>query len=274
MFSVVIPLYNKEKRIRECLNSVMNQTYRNFEIILINDGSTDSSLKIAKEIINNHPSTKVQVVDRENKGVSFTRNEGVQLASYDYVCFLDADDIWLPNFLEKMSSLISEYPEADLYCLAHKVSKNGGLPIIPAHGLSEGFKGYVNDFFQVSARGSVAKSSKVCVKKMAFSKVGGFPVGVVAGEDLFLWIQLALNGKVACDMSYCAIVNQEVDYSRSARKNSVPYPLVYYSKVSTTNKCLKKYLYRIFIRHFISSLTKFKFYESFLRLKYYLGVIK
>lgn len=273
MFSVVIPLYNKEKRIRECLNSVMNQTYRDFEIILINDGSKDSSLKISKEIINNHPSTKVQVIDRENKGVSFTRNEGVQLASYDYVCFLDADDIWLPNFLEKMCSLISEYPDADLYCLAHKVSKDGGLPIIPTHGLSDGFKGYVNDFFKASARGSVAKSSKVCVKKMAFSKVGGFPVGVVAGEDLFLWIQLVLNGKVACDMSFCTIVYQEKDFSRSARKNSVPYPLIYFSKNKTKNKKLKKYLFYIFYRHFLASVVKFRFYEAYLRLRYFVGVI-
>ncbi len=273
MFSVVIPLYNKEKRIGECLNSVMNQTYRNFEIILINDGSKDSSLTIAKEIINNHPSIKVQVVDRENKGVSFTRNEGVQLANYDYVCFLDADDVWLPDFLEKMSSLILEYPEANMYSLAHLVSKNGQNPVKPKHALSEGFRGYIDDFFIVSSKGSVVKSSKVCVKKKPFLKLGGFPVNVVAGEDLLLWILMALNGRIACDMSFCTIVYQEVDFSRSARKNSVPYPLIYFSKNKTKNKKLKKYLFYIFYRHFLASVINFRFYEACLRLRYFFGVI-
>lgn len=274
MFSVVIPLYNKEKRIKDCLYSVINQNYKNFEIIIINDGSTDNSLNIVKNIINTVDGIDYKIIDRENKGVSFTRNEGVNVAKYDYVCFLDADDVWLPNFLEKIFILISKCPEANLYCLGHKVSKNGGTPIIPIHGLKDGFNGYVDNFFIASIRGSVANSSKVCVKKSAFLDVGGFPLGVVSGEDLFLWIQLALNGKVACDISYCTIVNRELDDSRSARNNSVPYPLVYFSKNSVDNKFLKRYLFKIFFRHFISSLRRLKFYEAFLRLKFYFGVIK
>lgn len=273
MFSVVIPLYNKEKRIKDCLYSVINQNYKNFEIIIINDGSTDNSLNIVKNIINTVDGIDYKIIDRENKGVSFTRNEGVNVAKYDYVCFLDADDVWSSDFLLNMKNLINKYDDADLYCLAHLIKKGNTL-IKPKHGLDEGFEGYVSDFFLSSCKGSVAKSSKICVRKPALLDIGGFPEKIVAGEDLYVWILLALNGKVAASMKFNTIVYQEVDDSRHSRKNSVPYPLVYFSlnKNVIRPTSLNKYLFFIFIKHFLFSLKTYSFKEAFLRFKYFIKI--
>ena len=187
---------------------------------------------------------------------------------------MDADDEWENDFLQKMNALINDYPAAVLYCLAHKVSKNNALPIKAKHGLPDAYRGYVSDFFNSSSKGSIAKSSKVCVKKNDFFAVGEFPEGVVAGEDLYLWIMLALKGPVACDITYSAIAYIEDDDSRGDRKNSVPYPFVYFSqnKQKVFNKSLHKYLLVIFYKHFLSSLRSFKFKEASLRLYTYMKI--
>jgi len=275
-FSIVIPLYNKEYSIKRCLDSILIQKEVCYEIIVVNDGSKDNSLAIVeshykREIACAH----IQIINQSNQGVSAARNKGVEVSRFEYVCFLDADDEWRPDFLQKMAALIKNYPRADLYCLAHMIKKDSIELYKPKHGLPDGYRGYVEDFFKISSKGSVANSSKVCIKKEALLFFGGFPEGVVAGEDLYVWIRLALNGKVACDMTYLSIVHQEIDSSRSARKNSVPYPLDFFSKnkVYLINKNLKKYLFMIFYKHFFSSLMSFKFREAFMRLKAYIMIV-
>lgn len=271
-FSVIVPLYNKSYSLKRCVDSVLAQAHSNFELVIVNDGSTDNSLAVVFSLYEKEiDSGLIKVLDQKNQGVSCSRNNGVKLAKSEYVCFLDADDEWENDFLQKMNALINDFPKAILYCLAHKVSKKNNSPIKPKHGLSDAHRGYVSDFFKSSSIGSVANSSKVCVKKNDFISLGGFPVGVVAGEDLYLWIMLALNGKVACEMSYSTIVYIEDDESRGARVNSVPYPFVYFSqnKQKIINKSLHKYLFVIFYKHFFSSLCSYKFKEAYLRLFHY-----
>lgn len=275
-FSVVIPLYNKSYSIKRCIDSVLSQSYSDFEIIIVNDGSTDDSLSAVNLIYGKEIQRGfIKIIDQFNQGVSVARNKGVELSKFEYVCFLDADDEWKTGFLQKMASFIEDYPDADLYSLAHMIKKDGAKLYKPKHGLPNGYRGYVEDFFKASLRGSVANSSKVCVKKQALSVFGGFPEGVVAGEDLYVWIMLALNGKVACDMSYLSIVYQEIDSSRNARKNSVPYPLTFFSKnkILLNTQSLKDYLFMIFYKHFFSSLLSFKFKEASMRLRAYIMII-
>jgi len=103
--SVIIPMYNSEKYLEECINSVLNQTYKNFELIIINDCSTDSSLSILNKITDN----RIKIVNfKENKGVSISRNKGIELATGDYICFLDSDDFWVPEKLEKQLEFIEK----------------------------------------------------------------------------------------------------------------------------------------------------------------------
>ena len=89
--SVIIPLYNEEKYILECINSVINQTYKNLEIIIVDDKSTDNSLKILEQIKDDR--IKTIKLDK-NSGVAHARNKGVEVSTGDYICFLDSDDFW------------------------------------------------------------------------------------------------------------------------------------------------------------------------------------
>jgi glycosyltransferase involved in cell wall biosynthesis len=274
-FSVVVPLYNKSYALQRCIDSVLSQTHQDFELIIINDGSSDDSYERLNKIYSEQIEKNViKVINQINQGVSVARNNGVEVSSSEYVCFLDADDEWESDFLQKMNELIQDYPEAALYCLAHKISKNNAAPTKANHGLPDNFRGYVNDFFKSSSNGSVANSSKVCVKKNEFREVGRFPDGVVAGEDLYLWIMLALKGKVACDMSYSTIVYIEDDESRNARNNSIPYPFIYFSQNKHIHKptSLNRYLFVISYKHFFSSLLSRRFKEAWLRLTQYLRV--
>ena len=99
-YSVVIPLYNKEHYIEKTISSVLNQTFQDFEIIVIDDGSKDKSLSKARKL--EKRSEKIRVIEQENQGVSVARNTGVEYAKGDYIAFLDADDEWRDNYLETM----------------------------------------------------------------------------------------------------------------------------------------------------------------------------
>lgn len=101
--SVIIPLYNEEKYIKECLESVINQTYKNLEIIVVDDNSTDNSLKIVKEI----KDKRIKVIKlKQNNGVANARNKGVEKATGDYICFLDSDDFWVKDKIKKQIKFI------------------------------------------------------------------------------------------------------------------------------------------------------------------------
>ena len=272
-FSVVVPVYNKSFSVIRCIDSVLSQTYDKFELIIVDDGSTDYSTAVLKERYSDKINQgKIKLIEQDNEGVSAARNNGVKIAGHDYLCFLDADDEWAPDFLKLMGRLIADYPLADLYCLAHRLCKNGRELYEPKHGLPYGYRGYVEDFFASSSKGSVANSSKVCVKKGSFNEIDGFPVGVVAGEDLYVWIRLALNGTVACHMCNSVIVHVEPDDSRSARINSVPYPFIYLANKKNICKSssLNKYLFLIFYKHFLKSLLERNFREAWLRISAYI----
>lgn len=271
-FSIVIPLYNKSYAVKRCIDSVLSQSYKGFEIIIVNDGSNDNSLSI----VENTYAVEIEegcikIINQKNQGVSIARNNGVSASQSNYICFLDADDEWLPNFLESMVCLIHDYPNAALYTLAYNIQKEGFKSIKSKRGLLNTHRGYVEDFFKASAKGNVVHTSTACVLKKVFIELGGFPNNVVAGEDLYLWIMFALNNKIVCEESFLAIVHVREDNSRGARRNSVPYPLIYFSenKNLIKNNSLKNYLFTIFYKHFVSSILNLKIKEAILRLKYF-----
>src|SRR5690554_3840739 len=111
MISVVIPLYNKEKSIMNTIQSVLNQTFQDFEIVVINDGSTDKSAEIVEHI----KDFRIRLVHQENQGVSAARNRGIKEAKYDWVAFLDGDDWWSDDFLTVLNDLQIKYPDAGIW---------------------------------------------------------------------------------------------------------------------------------------------------------------
>lgn len=112
-FSVIIPLYNKAPYVAKAIRSVVEQSYKDYELIVVDDGSKDDSAEIASEAIEG--CANCRLIKQENAGVSMARNNGVAVSQGLYLCFLDADDWWEPAFLEEMSKLIAEFPEAGIY---------------------------------------------------------------------------------------------------------------------------------------------------------------
>ena len=103
--SVIIPVYNSEKYIKECIDSVLNQTYKNLEVIIVNDNSTDSSMSVIKS----YKDKRIKIINsKKNCGVSLSRNKGVNAATGDFICFLDSDDYWVIDKIEKQVKFIKE----------------------------------------------------------------------------------------------------------------------------------------------------------------------
>ena len=258
--SVVMPLFNKERRVAFALSSLLNQTVQPREVIVVNDGSTDASVQVVQEFL---PYFKVpiRVLSISNSGVSAARNLGVEKALSRFIGFLDADDEWSSQFIERMTALIGEFPDAALYGCAHLRQRNAGESCITVRAsLAEGYRGYVPDFFSASLRGGIANSSKVVVSKDALRTIGGFPVSARAGEDLYVWMRLATSRRCVYDDFVGATITQELDLSRGCRNEAVSFPLTYYGESKVARDELPasgmRFLRRVFLTHFFSALAR------------------
>ena len=193
-FSVIIPLFNKAEYVERTLNSVLLQSFDDFEVIIVNDGSTDNSLKIAESFTDD----RIVIYSKDNKGVSTARNYGVTKATSNYIAFLDADDLWKPNHLDALHNLIVDMPSCALYCMGYIKQKSEKSKIRAQFGtIADGYKGVVSGYFKNSLPFTIAGMGAVAINKAKFIEVGGFTEGVTHGEDIELWTSLALQDKVA-----------------------------------------------------------------------------
>lgn len=201
-FSVVIPLYNKEKHIKRTIESVLSQTFGNFEIIIVDDGSSDNGVIEVKKC--NDP--RINLVRQQNRGVSAARNKGIKLAKYDYIAFLDADDSWDEMFLETIKQLIINYPCAGAYGTGYKFSStNKGEKIansISRLGLN--WEGLLDDYFKYAIIDPIITSSSVVIPKEVFKKIGYFLEFINRGEDLEMWCRIALKYSIAFNSNICS----------------------------------------------------------------------
>lgn len=213
MFSVIIPLYNKAPYVAKAIESVLGQTYRDFEVIVIDDGSTDQSLEVAKTFENK----SITIVSQPNSGVSTARNNGVKLAKYPYICFLDADDWWHPTFLEEMKRLITDFPDAGIYGSGYYIVKNGQERIAPI-GVPQGFERGIIDYCEVYAKTLCMPltSISVVIPKHIFDEEKGFKSQLKFGEDFDLWIRIVLKHKAILVNKPLAYYNQDVDVNNRA----------------------------------------------------------
>ena len=213
-FSVIIPLYNKAPYVAKAIGSVLAQTFTDFELVIMDDGSKDVSFEIAKEAINGHG--HCHLFRQRNAGVSMARNNAVALSQGEYLCFLDADDWWEPMFLEEMTKLIDEFPEAGIYGTNYTIVNEAKHKTrVALVGVEQGFeKGYIN-YCQAYARTMYMPltSISVDIPRIVFDEMGGFPQGIKLGEDFLLWIRMALKYKVAFLNKPLAYYNQDVDAS-------------------------------------------------------------
>ena len=210
--SVIIPLYNKAPYVAKAIQSVLAQTFTDYELIIVDDGSKDNSAEIASQVIEGHENCRL--IRQDNAGVSMARNNGVAASHGDYLCFLDADDWWDPAFLEEMSKLIEEFPEAGIYGTNYTiVNESKHKTRVAIIGVDDAFeKGYINYCkAYASTKYMPLTSISVAIPKPVFDEMGGFPKGIKLGEDFILWIHIALKYKVAFLNKPLAYYNQDVD---------------------------------------------------------------
>jgi len=273
-FSVIIPVYNKESHIKATLESVLNQTFQDFEIIIINDGSTDHSEDIILQITDN----KIHLHTIKNHGVSYARNYGISKATSDLIVFLDADDFWEPFHLEDLKALYETLPNCGLYCKAYLKKFNNTKIISKYKGIpqTKDWMGIINDYFEASSINAVAWTSAVMIPKNILDKVSGFDEKIThgAGEDTDLWIRIALQHPVAFYNKVSAIHNLDAENRISHSNTNVRQfiNLDQYEDLAKSNKSLKKYLdlnrYAIVLQYKISgNYEKAQFYLKNINIK-------
>lgn len=192
-FSVIIPLYNKAPYVKKAIESVYCQTLRDFELIVIDDGSSDNSLSVAREALRD-TDIVFQLMHQENAGVSIARNKGVAVSQGDYICFLDADDWWAPTFLERMNWMIKQYPEAGIYGSNYFYVKNGRPKVFETIA-DTGYINYCRVYSE--ALHMPLWTGAICLPRSVFDEMKGFRPHLKLGEDFDLWIRIAFKYKVA-----------------------------------------------------------------------------
>ena len=190
MISVIIPLYNKEAGIATALRSVLAQSYQDFEIVVVDDGSTDGSVSIVKTF--NDP--RIRLIQQQNAGVSAARNRGIAEAQGEYVAFLDADDEWMPGFLAEIRALQEVYLECKAQAINYIYCSNGAKSPTTLRKIPfKGERGILTNYFEVaSCSHPPVWTSAVCIERELLQEIGGFPVGVKSGEDLLTWARIAM----------------------------------------------------------------------------------
>ncbi|MDO6817590.1 glycosyltransferase family 2 protein [Zobellia sp. 1_MG-2023] len=185
MISVVIPLYNKAHTIVNTLETVIGQSFVDFEVVIVNDGSTDNGVDVIRQFTND---PRIRIITQENQGVSAARNNGVQESKFEYIAFLDGDDEWKPDYLEKVNYAITENPEAGMICAGGVVRNNDEIEPRLAKKYTDTIA--VRDFFENPH--VFLHTSAAVARKTEFLESGGFPVGMKRNEDYACFFALAL----------------------------------------------------------------------------------
>jgi glycosyltransferase involved in cell wall biosynthesis len=222
--SVIIPVYNGEKTIQKTVLSILNQTFTDFELIIINDGSTDSTI----EILSNIQDSRLKVFTCSNAGLAASRNRGIDKALGDYIAFIDADDLWTPDKLEAQYKALQENPQAAVaYSWTNSIDEAGNL---------------VRSGSCVSASGDVhanllllnflENGSNALFRRQALTEVGNFDESLTSAEDWDMYLRLAAR--------YHFVV--------------IPYPQVLYrisvNSMSANVDKLEKESLKVIERHF------------------------
>lgn len=183
LISVVVPVYNGEKTIKETLESVLNQTLSDFELIVINDGSQDSTL----EFVSSLKDLRIKVFSYPNAGLAASRNRGLKLASSDYISFIDADDIWTAEKLETQYKALQENPQAAVaYSWTDYIDDSSQFLRQGSHITVNG-----NVYAKLLVIDFLENGSNALIRKQTLIEVGGFDESLPAAEDWDIFLKLA-----------------------------------------------------------------------------------
>jgi glycosyltransferase involved in cell wall biosynthesis len=237
-FSIVIPLYNKAAFIENTLQSVFAQTFQDFELIIVDDGSTDDSLDKIAALKNNN----IQLFSKENGGVSSARNFGITKASSPYITFLDADDYWYPDFLSTMYEAIQIHKKESVFAGAFEIeAAKKVFPAAYSIALDQPF--LLLNYFKASQRESIIWTSCAVFEKSVFEKVGVFDETIKSEEDTDLWIRIGLQYPVVfCSKILARYVFDANSLSRNLSYNSQKINFSKFLIAEKTNSALHFFL--------------------------------
>ncbi|MDO9213744.1 MAG: glycosyltransferase family A protein [Methylococcales bacterium] len=194
--SVIIPLYNKAYFITAAIQSILNQSHQNFEVIVVDDGSTDDGASVVQAI----PDHRIKLIQQANSGVSCARNQGIELAKGDLVCFLDADDWYLPTYIETIVSMALRYPEIAFFATSYKCMRILNQPQMSWDPGNTHTVELIDNFFYRWRFGSLFVTNSVAIRRLHLTQFKPyFPVGEQWAEDQDLWFRLAEKTPLA----YC-----------------------------------------------------------------------
>ena len=183
LISVVIPAFNSEKTIQETIESVLNQTWKNLELIVINDGSKDSTL----DIITSIKDPRLKVFSYPNAGVAASRNRGTSIAQGEFISFIDADDLWTKDKLEAQFKALQDNPQAAVaYSWTDHIDSNSQFIRTGARYLENG-----DVYAELLISNFVANGSNVLIRTEALQTVGGFDKSFTPAEDWDMYLRLA-----------------------------------------------------------------------------------
>ena len=238
-FSVVISVFNKEKYIANTLNSVLAQTFTDFEVVLLNDGSTDNS---EAEILK-FKDPRIRYFSKENRGASAARNFTIQQAEANYIALMDADDYWYPFYLEEQNRLLNEFPNESVFATATEIKRNGKTfkNTYSIRTIDE--DAVLVDYFEASQLDSVLLSISTVLKKEVFANVGWYDPKIKSGEDTDLYVRIGLKHKVVFSPKVCATyIVRKNSLFQSVKNLEDKANFEAYEGFEKNNPALKKFL--------------------------------
>ena len=240
--SVIIPLFNKGFIISETLQSVLAQTFTDFEIVIVNDGSTDNGFEVVSKFSDN----RINLFQQENKGAAAARNLGIEKATGELIAFLDADDYWFPNHLEEIFKLYTDFPNCGMYGSRYlmKISEKKTIKTTYSPSVSNDFRGILPDFFKASKAYRVGLTSAIAIPKRVLQNNFLFNLEISSGQDLELYTKIAIEKSVAITNSFTVEYNFSLDNQLSKTPISQKKLILFeqFHAFESNNESLKKFL--------------------------------
>ena len=240
-FSIIIPLYNKKEHIKNTLESVLKQSFKDFEVIIVDDGSTDGSVEVVKQISD----SRMFIYSQKNSGASKARNFGIEQAKSKYVVLIDADDFWKPNHLEEHFNSINKFPKASLFSNAYELKLTEKHSIKAIYNIEKQNKPHIIvDYFEASTIHPIGMTSSIAFNINDFYDIGGYNPEYTSGQDLDLLIRFGLNKTIVFNPTITCCYDKTVTGSLSKENHQESKRNLFnsFKDEESTNATLKKYL--------------------------------
>jgi len=252
--SIIIPLYNKARYIGRALESVFSQSLQDFEIIVVDDGSSDNGV----EIVGSYKDDRLRIIRQANSGPGTARNRGIKHSRHDYIAFLDADDQWLDSFLQTSIDNLKSCPDCALSVTAHYVGEDKRLwPGLARLNVVKGpwrLQPDTDPPLMGAALAFIHSAGAVLCRRDILTRFGGFYENAcVYGEDLYLWLQVMLNCRIFRDPAPLFWQHTESsDLVKSGQALNRTQPLMPFLTVPEPIRASCPQKYRILLEHYLA----------------------